>query len=268
MFMTFMSLSSGPLTWRAGPADADRLGAAVPLLLAKWYVLVVFGGDRARHLQLAYPGGLDRLRHRHLRLQPADRLGPAPRSSSTAAPAVLRHPLFGIGLSADWGAPWWRPASVDNYWLVTAMRYGLPALVFMWLGIALARGADHRPRRGLTEEAASYRKGYLIALAGLFLRARHRAHLGRGQRSSSCSTSAPAPGSTPATPRPSRRAARAAPPPPPAAHRPGTPRRRPAGTAATPAAGLPADRARGAAAPRNAETEVWLERMIDRPSGC
>ena len=81
---------------------------------------------------------------------------------------MLRHPLFGIGLSSDWGAPWWRPPSVDNYWLVVAMRYGLPALAFTVAGHRAACGAD-LARRGLTEEAASYRKGYLIALAGLFL---------------------------------------------------------------------------------------------------
>ena len=82
--------------------------------------------------------------------------------------SVLRHPLFGIALSSDWGAPWWRPPSVDNYWLVVAMRYGLPALAFIWLGIAL-HAVQIMARRGLSEEAASYRKGYLIALAGLFV---------------------------------------------------------------------------------------------------
>ncbi|MBO6702988.1 MAG: hypothetical protein JJ921_11640 [Pseudomonadales bacterium] len=40
---------------------------------------------------------------------------------------VLRHPIIGIGFN-DWIRPSWMPPSVDNFWLLTAMRYGLPAL--------------------------------------------------------------------------------------------------------------------------------------------
>jgi hypothetical protein len=82
--------------------------------------------------------------------------------------SVLRHPFFGIGLSSDWGAPWWRPPSIDNYWLVVAIRYGLPALAFMWLGIGL-HALQMMAKRNLPEAAASYRKGYLMALAGTFV---------------------------------------------------------------------------------------------------
>lgn len=43
---------------------------------------------------------------------------------------VGRHPLFGIGFG-DWLRPAWMSDSMDNFWLVTAVRYGLPALVFL-----------------------------------------------------------------------------------------------------------------------------------------
>jgi len=43
---------------------------------------------------------------------------------------VGRHPLFGIGFG-DWVRPVWMSDSMDNFWLVTAVRYGLPALVFL-----------------------------------------------------------------------------------------------------------------------------------------
>ena len=46
------------------------------------------------------------------------------------------------------------------------MRYGLPALGFVWLGLAW-HAVRIIGRRGLTEEAASYRRGYLFAAAGL-----------------------------------------------------------------------------------------------------
>lgn len=43
---------------------------------------------------------------------------------------VLASPFFGIGLN-DWERPIWLSASVDNFWLLTAMRYGFVGLLFM-----------------------------------------------------------------------------------------------------------------------------------------
>jgi len=41
---------------------------------------------------------------------------------------VAAHPIFGLGFS-DWVRPFWMPPSVDNFWLLTAMRFGLPSLI-------------------------------------------------------------------------------------------------------------------------------------------
>lgn len=42
---------------------------------------------------------------------------------------VWQHPVFGLGLG-DWARPSWMfSSSVDNYWLATAMRYGIPAFL-------------------------------------------------------------------------------------------------------------------------------------------
>ena len=41
---------------------------------------------------------------------------------------VVANPLFGIGF-ADWVRPAWMPPSVDNYWLLIAMQYGLPEAI-------------------------------------------------------------------------------------------------------------------------------------------
>lgn len=50
---------------------------------------------------------------------------------------VLRHPFFGIGYG-DWVRPSWMASdSVDNFWLLEAMRFGLPALFFLCAGILL-----------------------------------------------------------------------------------------------------------------------------------
>lgn len=58
--------------------------------------------------------------------------------------SVLNHPLLGIGL-ADWQRPRWMASdSVDSFWLVTAMRYGIPSVVLLlgsciWIMLAIAR---------------------------------------------------------------------------------------------------------------------------------
>lgn len=80
---------------------------------------------------------------------------------------VTRHPVFGIGL-ADWTRPWYRAgkSSFDNFWLLEAMRYGIPTFAFLalaWVGGALRIAGQ----RTLTPEEQDYRRGYLIALAGL-----------------------------------------------------------------------------------------------------
>lgn len=81
---------------------------------------------------------------------------------------VLRHPLFGIGLN-DWTRPFWMVSgTVDNFWLLTAMRHGLPGLGFLVLAIVLhARGV--LSQRGLSHGETQVRKGHMVAMTGLFL---------------------------------------------------------------------------------------------------
>lgn len=43
---------------------------------------------------------------------------------------VGRHPLLGIGMG-DWIRAPWMSDSMDNFWLLIAVRYGMPALVFL-----------------------------------------------------------------------------------------------------------------------------------------
>ncbi len=43
---------------------------------------------------------------------------------------VWRHPLLGIGLG-DWVRPVWMSDSMDNFWLLIAVRYGIPAWLFL-----------------------------------------------------------------------------------------------------------------------------------------
>ena len=63
---------------------------------------------------------------------------------------VLRNPIFGTGVG-DWDMPAWQTGSVDNFWLVEAMRHGVPAVLFLlgaiiWLGFRLSQKTFRDPR--------------------------------------------------------------------------------------------------------------------------
>jgi hypothetical protein len=79
--------------------------------------------------------------------------------------SVFNNPLFGIGLG-DWVRPHWMHESADNFWLVIAMRHGLPGLgllVLAFLTICFQLGRLTH----LGDEAMACRKGLLISLVGL-----------------------------------------------------------------------------------------------------
>jgi len=82
---------------------------------------------------------------------------------------VMRHPIFGMGVFTDWVRASWMPLSVDNYWLLIAMRFGLVGIalvVGMWLVLAWRLG-----RRDFSRDPAlsEIRKAYLFTFMGLFL---------------------------------------------------------------------------------------------------
>ncbi|WP_298854422.1 hypothetical protein [uncultured Ruegeria sp.] len=87
-----------------------------------------------------------------------------------ASDDVLRNPIFGIGLN-DWTRPaWmWTISSVDNFWLVIALRHGLPGLLLLVGAVAiLFFRVGGKQLSGATADA---RLGYLISLFGLIMSA-------------------------------------------------------------------------------------------------
>lgn len=79
--------------------------------------------------------------------------------------SVMAHPIFGTALY-DWDRPEWMPGSIDNFWLETAVRYGIPGLLFTaggFLSICFGLGR----LRNLSFEVAQCRKGLIITLCGL-----------------------------------------------------------------------------------------------------
>lgn len=78
-----------------------------------------------------------------------------------AGAEAMRHPWFGIG-QRDWVRPAWMPnSSVDSYWLVLALFYGLPAAIGSLL-VIIGSIAACITRRNPTRD-------YVLAAAGLAL---------------------------------------------------------------------------------------------------
>jgi hypothetical protein len=77
---------------------------------------------------------------------------------------VARHPLFGIGLG-EWVRAPWMSSSMDNFWLVIAVRYGLPALIFMAFAILFVV-LKASARKDITAEWARCRMGWIVTVAG------------------------------------------------------------------------------------------------------
>lgn len=78
---------------------------------------------------------------------------------------VARYPIFGIGLG-DWVRPVWMSDSMDNFWLVTAVRYGLPAL-FLLLALLLGLVWTVGQRKNLPPEWRRARHAWAFTLFGI-----------------------------------------------------------------------------------------------------
>lgn len=81
---------------------------------------------------------------------------------------VFRNPFTGVG-RGYWTRPRWMKSSVDNFWLLMALRYGIPAWFMLTLaGVLVCWKAVFTP---LTGEYARARRGYVIAFTGMMVSA-------------------------------------------------------------------------------------------------
>jgi hypothetical protein len=81
--------------------------------------------------------------------------------------SAVNHPFFGVGRQ-EWERPIWMSDSIDMFWLVPAVRNGLPAALLLQLAF-FSLFLSVAIKSGLTDRVARYRTGYLICMMGLYL---------------------------------------------------------------------------------------------------
>jgi hypothetical protein len=85
---------------------------------------------------------------------------------------VWANPWVGLGL-ADWERPgWMASASIDAFWLVIAMRSGIPTFLLLVLAIVLVlRGVVKRGTRAKDRDVRGFARAWIFSLIALSLAA-------------------------------------------------------------------------------------------------
>lgn len=163
----FFSLSAGPLiavAFQIGMIAWDRLARRIPMrwwlmagMVVSGYIVIDLLSDKSPIelviIYLTFNTGSAWMRMHIWDYGTAE---------------VLRHPLFGIGMH-EWQNPTWMSQSVDNFWLFTAMRYGLPA--FVLLAMTFLTVLVGLLRKHIEPAVATYRFGWIVSIGGLSLAA-------------------------------------------------------------------------------------------------
>lgn len=80
---------------------------------------------------------------------------------------VWANPIFGIGLN-DWVRPWYmHSGSMDNFWLVMAVRYGIPGFLLLALGYVLAVARIMRRDFRGNQTLTLFRRAWIFTFLGL-----------------------------------------------------------------------------------------------------
>ena len=82
---------------------------------------------------------------------------------------VMLNPIFGINFE-DWTRPFWMTDSIDNHWLLTAMRSGLPSVVIIFaLLFIIAYRLYFRRKKYQDPLGRSLMLGWILGMSALFL---------------------------------------------------------------------------------------------------
>jgi hypothetical protein len=164
VFMVFTSVSSGPMLSVLCQLCLTAWDRMLAFLKIRWFLLGYLALLGLLILRIAAQFNLLDFVIQNLMFNP-NTAGGRLIILDYGSREVMRNPVFGIGLN-DWERPWWRKGSFDNFWLLEAMRFGVPTLLFLVLAwvVSFVRIATETT---LSPEAADYRRGYLITLVGL-----------------------------------------------------------------------------------------------------
>lgn len=163
-FMTFLSISSGPLLALGLQGLMILWDHAFRVIRTRWLIGSVIGATTLAVLQIILPGGIVGYVVNEVIFSHYSGLTRVTAFEYGTA-EVLRNPFFGIGLR-EYVRPWWEHSSIDNFWLVIAVRHGLPALIFLVLSIGVS-AALIMAQPDLDERESHCRTGYLVALVAL-----------------------------------------------------------------------------------------------------
>lgn len=85
-----------------------------------------------------------------------------------AARGVPGHPIFGMGMNEDWVRPWWMySGSIDNFWLVLAIRSGIPGAAFVIFGYVSALWMIGRKDFDGDEVMLRIRRAWMFTFCGM-----------------------------------------------------------------------------------------------------
>ena len=165
-FMTLLAISSSSMLALAIQVCMIVYERLFRPIWSKWIVLAVAAGAFLLSFELIFGMSIGAYIATELSLNQA---GAETRLDQITygLKEVWRHPVFGIGLNIP-ALPFWRSDIFDNFWLHTAVRYGLPSFLFIAGAFALhfALIALHRSEG---EDYDMIRRGYQIALATTIL---------------------------------------------------------------------------------------------------
>jgi hypothetical protein len=81
---------------------------------------------------------------------------------------VWKNPVVGIGMK-DWERPYWLTGSVDNFWLLTAMRYGIPAFFLLVSAYFFLVRAVMQRKFGSSGPVFQFRLAWIFMQVGLIV---------------------------------------------------------------------------------------------------
>lgn len=126
-FCCFLSLSSGAvlamtiqaflMIWQSATASIKGQWKLLTYGSFIFYVIAEIGSDRPAIIAIlsraAFNSGTVSIRQRLFEF---------------GTEQIGKTPIFGVGFN-DWGLPPWMSGSIDNFWLLQALIYGIPSLV-------------------------------------------------------------------------------------------------------------------------------------------